>query len=84
MLEEGLVAAGDTIELLDRPAEDWPLERILHVLYRDTMNKDSLRELAGLSPLTESWRAIAQRRLQRAEVEDWSRRLETPANVKPS
>lgn len=84
VLEVGQVAAGDTLELLERPAAEWPLERILHVLYRETPGTDSLRELARLTPLTESWRSLAQRRLDRGEVESWSRRLETPASGKPS
>ncbi len=77
-LEEGRVAAGDLIDLMDRPAEDWTLQRILRVLYHDTLNADCLTRLAELEFLTPSWRKLAHRRLERHSVEDWSRRLNTP------
>src|SRR3546814_10915925 len=44
VLEEGRVGPGGTLDPLDRPAGDWTLERILHVLYRDTPNVDSSEE----------------------------------------
>lgn len=81
VLEEGWLAAGDTIALVGRPAEDWTLARILHTLYRDTLNEGHLRQLIDLPPLTESWRALARRRLERGAVEDWSRRLTTPCRT---
>ena len=78
VLEEGRVASGDTIDLIDRPAEGWTLQRILHVLYHDTMNAEDLARLAELKLLTNSWRALARRRFERRKVEDWSSRLNTP------
>src|SRR3546814_740477 len=83
VLEEGRVGPGGTLDLLDRPAGDWTLERILHVLYRDTLNVDGLAQLAELGSLTESWRALARRRLERHAVEDWSRRLNGPERATP-
>lgn len=81
VLEEGGVAAGDTIELLDRPAEGWTLKRILHLLYRDTLDIEGLAQLAEVEPLAESWRNIARRRLERGAIEDWSGRLNTPSDA---
>lgn len=78
VLEAGHVAAGETISLVERPAEDWTLERILHVFYRDTLNAESLARLAELPQLAASWRTLARRRLDSRTVENWSRRLETP------
>lgn len=78
VLEEGRVGPGDGLALADRPAGSWPLQRILDVLYRDTLNADALRQLAELDLLTDSWRVLARRRLERGAVEDWSRRLNTP------
>src|SRR3546814_14051606 len=75
VLEEGRVGPGGTLDLLDRPAGDWTLERILHVLYRDTLNVDGLAQLAELGSLTESWRALARRRLERHAVAYWSSRV---------
>ncbi|MEC5293204.1 MOSC domain-containing protein [Aurantimonas sp. C2-4-R8] len=81
VLEEGRVIVGDTISLVDRPIESWTLERVIHVLYRDTLNAADLGQLAALPHLAEGWRALARRRLERRTVEDWSARLRTPAET---
>lgn len=83
VLEEGRVGPGDTLDLLDRPVMDWPLDRILHLLYRDTLNIDDLAQLAELSPLTKSWRLLARHRLEHCAVENWSRRLNSPEGAAP-
>jgi len=83
VLEEGRVGPGDTLDLVDRRAEDWPLDRVLGVLYRNTLDIDALRQLEDLDPLTEAWRAVARRRLERRSVEDWARRLNTPEQAMP-
>lgn len=78
VLKSGKVAPGDSLQLLERPAENWKLQRVLHVLYRDTLNREALSELAELPVLADSWRNLVRRRLEKAEVEDWTARLETP------
>lgn len=81
VFEPGNVVAGDAMSLEERPAEGWTLERVLHVLYRDTLNADDLARLAGLSQLAGSWRDLARRQLESRAVENWSRRLETPEDA---
>ncbi len=81
VFEPGNVIAGDAMSLVERPAEGWTLQRVLHVLYRDTLNADDLARLAGLSLLAGSWRDLARRRLESRAVENWSRRLETPEDA---
>ena len=76
VLEEGRVGPGDELELLHRPAGSWPVSRVLHLLYRDPLNMDELAQLTGLPGLTESWQALARRRLEQGVVEEWSRRRE--------
>lgn len=78
VVESGGVAPGDSLDLLERPAGNWSLQRVLNILHRDTLNREALRELAELPELAESWRNLMHRRLEKAEVEDWTRRLETP------
>ncbi|CAO4183366.1 MOSC domain-containing protein [Methylorubrum populi] len=75
VIEPGNVAAGDALELVERPHPDWPLSRLLHHIYVDRLDAAALRAIAALSPLSESWRALAARRLASGAVEDWSRRL---------
>jgi len=83
VIEEGRVGSGDTIDLIDRPNEDWTVQRILHVLYHDTLNADDLVQLSELTHLADSWRKLASRRLERRSVEDWSSRLNTPERTTP-
>ncbi|MER2253085.1 MOSC domain-containing protein [Methylorubrum podarium] len=75
VIEPGAVAAGEALDLVERPHPDWPLSRLLHHVYVDRLNAAALREIAALAPLTESWRALAARRLASGAVEDWRRRL---------
>lgn len=76
VLQPGLVAPGDALELDDRLSPDWTVRRLWHVLYVDTMNLDALAEIAALDHLPGNWRGYAQKRLQTRQVEDWSRRLQ--------
>lgn len=76
VLEPGMVAAGDRLRLVARPCPSWPLARLLRVFYVDRLDRAALTEIAALAPLSESWRQLAARRLERAAVEDWSARLD--------
>ena len=76
VLEPGAVAAGDPLVLVDRPCPDWPLARLLRVFYVDRLDRAALAEIAELELLTESWRQLAARRLEREAVEEWGSRLE--------
>lgn len=78
VLQAGMAAPGDSLRLLDRMSPQWPLARLLHYLYIDTMNLPALQAMAELDALTPSWRKLAQDRLERGRLEDWSRRLSTP------
>lgn len=78
VLEPGQIAAGDALTLVERSAEGWTLEHILHILNRDMLNSRDLSRLAELPQLTASWRALARRRLETHTVENWSRRLNMP------
>lgn len=75
VLEEGSVAPGDELRLVDRRSPEWSLRRLWRTLYVDTLNPDELAAMAALAHLPESWRRHAERRLETRTVEDWSRRL---------
>ncbi len=75
VLEEGFVAAGEELVLVDRISPEWTIERLWRVLYVDTLDAGELAAMAALAHLPESWRGHAVRRLETARVEDWSRRL---------
>src|SRR5690606_5752528 len=76
VLEPGIVASGDRLELIDRVAPDWTLRRLWHALYVDRLNLGELQGIAALDVLAEGWRRYAIRRLESGRVEDCSRRLE--------
>lgn len=75
VIEEGIVAPGDELVLIDRPLPGWTLSRLLHTLYANMLDPDELAAMAALDALPENWRKLAARRLERGRVEDWSRRL---------
>lgn len=75
VLETGMLRSGAAFELLDRPHPGWPLARLLHTLYVDALDMESLRELCALAALTESLKKLASHRIETATVEPWEKRL---------
>ncbi len=75
VLEEGFAQEGDALALVERPCPDWPLSRLSTLLYHDKSNREELAGMAALPQLAESWRGLAQRRLESGRVENWSARL---------
>ena len=74
VLEEGRLEVGDRLELTDRPYPQWPLSRIIEVLYQRTLEPAVLAEILRL-PLVPSWRSLFERRQQHGQTESWSKRL---------
>lgn len=72
--EPGVLAAGDRVELLDRPHPDHSIASLL-ALIRD--RETDTRRLAPVLalPLPPSWRRLFDRRRQTGQTEDWSKRL---------
>ena len=76
VLEAGALQAGDAITLVARPWPQWPLARVMAVLYQQPFDAAVLTALAAL-PLTPSWRRLVEGRLARGGVvEDWTARLD--------
>lgn len=76
--QPGLIASGDLMTIVERPFADWPLRRLLDLLYRRMLDRDLLEQAATL-PLPASWMRLIQNRLQSSSVEAWESRLEGPA-----
>ncbi|WP_236174086.1 MOSC domain-containing protein [Pseudomonas pseudonitroreducens] len=75
VLEEGTVAAGALLELVERPHPEWSLQRLCAVLFDKRVDADILRQCLQL-PLPSNWHRTLSRRLENGAVEDWSPRLE--------
>lgn len=75
VLEEGTLAAGATLELVERRHADWSLRRLSAVLFDKHIDADTLRECLTL-PLAPNWRRTLERRLESGAVEDWNPRLQ--------
>ena len=74
VLEEGVVSAGDSLQLVERQFADWSLARLSAVLFDKRMESELLRECLAL-PLVPSWRRTLERRLEKGMTEDWGPRL---------
>ena len=69
------MAAGATLELIERPHADWSLQRLGAVLFDKQVDAAVLRDCLEL-PLPPNWRRTLSRRLENGAVEDWSPRLD--------
>ena len=56
VLTEGEVAAGDSIELLERAEHDIPVVDVVNLYRGDASNQDLLRRVSELPSLPNSWR----------------------------
>ncbi|MGG2398039.1 MOSC domain-containing protein [Pseudomonas sp. SH1-B] len=75
VIEEGMVRAGDPLQLVERAHADWSLSRLSAVLFDRRVEPELLRKCLAL-PLVPSWRKTLERRLDKAQVEDWAPRLQ--------
>ena len=80
VLQEGSVTAGDILTLRERPQPDWPLRRVIEILYQRLLDRSALKHLADMDCLAESWRRLFRRRLETGQIEDWSSRIAIPSH----
>lgn len=78
VLETGTITAGNGIFLVQRPYPEWPLIRLIEMLYERALNPAELTAALTL-PLVSGWRKLFERRLASGSIEDWSPRLDGPA-----
>ena len=62
VIEPGVVAEGDSLELLERGNEGWTLERVFHLILPGNPERDGdeIRALLALPALAEAWKARAR------------------------
>lgn len=76
VLTPGRIEPNSAIKLDDRPQPEWPLSRLIALLYTRTAAFDELAAMSELPELAEGWRKLAARRVASRNVESWSSRLE--------
>jgi len=74
VLQAGVVAEGDLIELVDRPQPEWPLERVILARFDPYLKTAMALSLSRLPELAEGWR-IAFGRKAKHKNENTERRL---------
>jgi MOSC domain-containing protein YiiM len=65
VLQEGLLAGGTDVELLERPNPEWSVQRLNELMYVDKKNAEKLRAVVQLPELSEAWRSDFVVRLKR-------------------
>lgn len=78
VLQEGWVAAGDRLALVERPQADWPMVRLIKLLFSPDAATDLWQQASVIAQLTPNWQITFSRRVQCGQVEDWTRRLYEP------
>ena len=65
VVEEGMVAAGDMLELVDRPTPAWNVQRVFGLLIAGGGKREpqALRDLAAMDTLAATWRVRAEKLL---------------------
>ena len=81
VLEPGTVIPGDGFMMIERSRSDWPLARLIKLIYSRSLARDDLAEVADMQDLAQSWRELAVRRLHSSRIEDWESRLSGPQEV---
>lgn len=63
VLETGELAAGDAIELLERPHPDCSIAAVMRAVNAANLDRELIQAIAALPALSANWRAKAERRL---------------------
>lgn len=65
VLDEGAIAAGQAVELVERPRPEWTVRRAHRVMYFGKTDHDETAALAAVPELSLSWREELRQRLDR-------------------
>ena len=81
VIEEGTLSAGDRLILVHRPHPGWTISRLARALFHAPLDYASLEEMAQLPELSKLSKDYAVRRLSDRKLEDWTERMQTPADA---
>ena len=78
-LTPGWVRRGAEMAVVDRPHPDWPLARVIALMFaRDKDRLDEWALAAKLPALADRWRHTFGKRVAEGKIEDWTQRLQPP------
>ncbi len=66
-MEEGDIAAGDALELLERGREDLSIDGLNRLMFRDLGNEERVMALQDEESLSTEWRTSLLRRFKRSQ-----------------
>lgn len=75
VLEEGSIAPGDEIHLLERPYPDWSVAAFTRRFYGTPLDRQFLADAGELAPLSGELKAVLGARSRSGSVEEWDARL---------
>lgn len=75
VLQEGELAVGDTMKVIERPYPQWTVAKVQHYLNVEPFNEAAMTELVNLAPLGEQVKKVFRRRLETGVVEESENRL---------
>ena len=81
VLEEGMVAPDQTLELVDRPYPELTVKRTADILFNQVRNEADLLLLLENPALSPNWRQNAASWLEHGMVADWRPRLLGPESL---
>ena len=81
VIEPGVFHPGEEMRIAARPHAEWPLKRLIDLLYKRSDDPAALEQLADMPVLAEDWRAIFRKRLASKRTEDWTSRLHGPVGA---
>lgn len=70
ILEFGDFSIADEIVVTERPHPDWSVSRVQHYLFKETINRQIMKELSDLEALAPSTRDLFKTRLKDLALED--------------
>lgn len=79
VLQPGTISRENALILKERPHADWPLSRIVSVLYENPMDLSALTAMAQINELSPNLQQLVKQRLETRQVEHWDGRLFGPA-----
>lgn len=75
VLQQGEVQMGDSLTLVDRPYENWPLDRLIAARFDKLIERAVALELSQINELATNWRQYFYKRANGAMMEDQAPRL---------